>query len=215
MECPLCSHPQASLYARDRRRQFYQCQQCQLVFVPPEQLPSADLERELYDYHINEPDDERYRAFLRQVTEPLSDLLASRYDDMASVHLLDFGSGPGPTLHLMMKQAGVNAVHYDPLYHADETLLNRQYDAITATEVVEHFHRPGEEFDRLFGQLLRSDGVLAIMTKPAVPAEQFPNWHYKNDLSHVCFYSEPCYRFIADRYGKQYRPISPTVAFFF
>ena len=47
---------------------------------------------------------------------------------------------------------------YDPFFFPDRTRLSRRYDFITATEVVEHLHRPGEELERLWAMLRRAAG---------------------------------------------------------
>ena len=38
--------------------------------------------------------------------------------------------------------------------------------------------------------LLKSNGVLAIMTQILTPQKDFEQWYYKNDPSHIGFFSE-------------------------
>ena len=71
----------------------------------------------------------------------------------------------------------------------DELALNASYDFICATEVVEHLHRPGQDLERLWS-LLRPGGWMGIMTKLVRDRASFDTWHYKNDPTHVCFFSE-------------------------
>ena len=77
---------------------------------------------------------------------------------------------------------------YDIFYHPEDSVLECSYDFICATEVVEHLHRPGEELARLWA-LLRPGGYLGIMTKLVQDEQAFARWHYKNDPTHVSFFS--------------------------
>lgn len=180
--CPLCASSQVEHYLADSRRDYLQCGVCRLVFVPPHQHLSAAEEKAHYDLHENDPADPGYRKFLSRLATPLLEKLADK-----SVGL-DFGSGPGPTLSLMMAEAGHRVAIFDPYYAPDDSCLRQHYDFITATEVVEHLSRPGEELDRLWS-LLNVGGWLGLMTKRVSGREAFTRWHYKNDPTHICFYS--------------------------
>jgi len=91
---------------------------------------------------------------------------------------------------------------FDYFYNIDPSALSRQYDFITATEVVEHLHNPGKELDRLWA-CLKSDGYLGIMTKFAVEQEHFSQWYYKNDRTHVCFFPRPTFAWLAGRWNAE------------
>ena len=41
------------------------------------------------------------------------------------------------------------------------------------------------------------------MTKLATEAEAFTRWHYKNDPTHVSFFSRDTFRFLAQRDGLE------------
>jgi len=118
------------------------------------------------------------------------------------MHGLDYGSGPGPALPQMLTNAGFSMTHYDPLFTPDASVLKRTYDFITCTETVEHFHHPGEEFQRL-NRLLRPGGWLGVMTGILTDDAGFPGWWYIRDFTHVCFYKESTLRWIARRFGWQ------------
>lgn len=151
-------------------------------------------EKARYKTHRNSLADEGYVTFLSKLVEVLVPQLAP------GAAGLDYGSGPGPTLSLMLAELGFSVTNYDPLFTPDEAALERSYDFITCTETVEHFHRPGEEFRRLQG-LLQPDGWLGIMTGILVSDDQFPGWWYTRDLTHVCFYKEATLAWIARRFG--------------
>ena len=115
-------------------------------------------------------------------------------------HGLDFGAGPGPTLSVIFEEAGHRMTIYDPFYAPDQAVFNHQYNFITATEVVEHLRDPQMELGRLWG-CLKSGGTLGIMTKLALDIDAFARWHYKNDLTHICFFSRETFAWLAERWG--------------
>ena len=114
---------------------------------------------------------------------------------------LDFGSGPGPTLSLMFEERGHRVAIYDPYYAPDELALDDDYDFITSTEVVEHLAAPGRELDRLWA-LLRPGGYLGLMTKQVTDRESFGRWHYKDDPTHISFFSNHSFQYLGARWGS-------------
>lgn len=191
MHCPLCD-ASGSDFHRDRRRAYLRCGRCLLVWVPPAFFLSLEKEKAEYDLHQNSPDDPAYRGFLGRLAEPLLQRLP------APASGLEFGCGPGPALAAMLREAGHRVTLYDPFYVPDPSALAGSYDFITATEVVEHLHRPGAELQRLWG-LLRPGGTLGVMTKLVRDRQAFATWHYKNDPTHVCFFSRDTWNWWAQR----------------
>lgn len=192
VKCPLCLTSEGIHFYEDHRT-YYRCPTCQLVFVSSEQYLSAQAEKAIYDQHENSPLDPGYRRFLGRLFEPLSQRLTR------NSHGLDFGSGPGPTLSVMFTEAGHTMDIYDPFYAPDTTPFKKQYDFITATEVLEHLHHPRRELDQLWS-CLKPNGSLGIMTKRVIDQEAFSTWHYKNDPTHVCFYSIETFQWLADHW---------------
>ena len=111
-----------------------------------------------------------------------------------------YGCGPGPALAAMLSERGFTTAAYDPIYAPNTELLQRRYDFITCTEVVEHFHDPAAEFAR-FDRLLRPGGWLGVMTCFQTDDARFAAWHYRRDPTHVVFYREATFRRIAQRFG--------------
>lgn len=194
MHCPLCNGVDNVAFHSDRRRPYLRCERCALVFVPPSHLPGREAERREYDLHRNRVDDPGYRAFLSRLAVPLARRLSP------AARGLDFGCGSGPALAAMLREAGFNVSLYDSFYYPDTAALDGRYDFITATEVVEHLHRPGSELQRLWS-LLAGGGWLGIMTKLVRDREAFAGWHYKNDPTHVCFFSKQTWQWWAQRHG--------------
>jgi len=191
--CPLCTSARAGDFARDGRRTFLRCAVCSLVFVPPSQHLTAADEKMRYDLHRNAPDDDGYRRFLGRMVAALQPFLA------AESRGLDFGSGPEPVLARMFEEAGLRMAVYDPFYEPDRSALEGTYDFITATEVVEHLREPLADLDLLW-QCLRPGGWLGIMTRRVVGRLAFPGWQYKNDLTHICFFSPPTFAWLSRRW---------------
>ncbi|MCI0505054.1 MAG: class I SAM-dependent methyltransferase [Gammaproteobacteria bacterium] len=175
---------------RNIERDYLLCQQCALVFVPACQFISAAQEKTHYDLHQNNPADQNYRRFLSQLLTPMQEKLHP------GACGLDFGCGPGPTLSLMFEELGYRMNIYDYFYANNEHALQQTYDFITATETVEHLHYPKTEMEKLWG-LLKPGGHLGIMTNLLNNREAFKDWYYKNDPTHVCFFSKATFHWLA------------------
>lgn len=195
--CPLCQHTQTQVYSQDPQRCYLQCQRCQLVFVARQQLLSAEQERQHYLLHNNDVTDTGYRQFLSKLATPL---LAMLGDDAKQG--LDFGCGPGPLLARMFSEAGHQMQVWDPFFANNPLALQQQYDFISCTEAIEHFVNPINEW-QLWLQLLKPAGMLAIMTKCYPDATAFNNWHYKRDPTHISFFSEQTFHWLAQQYNLQ------------
>jgi SAM-dependent methyltransferase len=195
VNCPLCFHT-GTFYYEDKKRSYLQCPNCQLVYVPEEFILSQKDEKSEYDLHENDPFDPGYRKFLGRVFTPITTMLETPANG------LDFGCGPGPALFHMFTEAGYTMSLYDYYYYPDKSTLNQQYDFITCTEVIEHVTEPNPVFKTLFN-CIREKGVLGIMTKLVQNKEAFSQWHYKNDPTHIRFYSKETFEYIAKEFTKK------------
>ncbi|MET1254602.1 class I SAM-dependent methyltransferase [Aliikangiella maris] len=207
-QCPLCLSQSMSFYHRDKKRSYFQCTACQLVSVPPAHHLSAVQEKLEYDKHQNSPDDIGYRKFLSRILVPL-------FEQMRPGSIgLDYGCGPGPTISVMAQEAGLAVSNYDPFFANYPERLTSQYDFITLTEVIEHVSRPAELLPSL-NQLLKPKGILAIMTKRVKDLTAFSQWHYKNDPTHINFYSVTTFEWIAQKMNWTLKVIDKDVVFFY
>jgi len=202
--CPLC-HATAGAapnFTDPQGKAYALCPRCALLWMLPEhRLDRAD-EYAHYQTHQNDPADLRYRRFLGQLWEPLRARLEP------GDHGLDYGSGPGPTLHLMASQDGFPCSAYDPFFDPHPHSLARTYAFITCSETAEHFFHPAREFRRL-SELLHPGGWLGIMTLRLSKPAAFPDWHYRRDPTHVCFYQDQTFAWIASHFGFA-PPIFPS-----
>ena len=205
--CPLCSSKHNSLFHKDHLRKYLQCLKCDFVFVPSQYHLSEPEERKRYDTHNNNPDDPRYRQFLSQLTEPLNEIISS------DSYGLDFGCGPGPTLSLMMQEKGHQMDLYDKFYARNQSVFKKSFDFITLTEVLEHLSDPVFELERL-ASILKSKGILAVMTQTLTKDIDFDSWYYKNDPSHIGFYNDKSLMGLASLLELEITQFSDRVIFF-
>ncbi len=215
MNCPLCLAGGTRFFCADRRRPYHRCIRCDLVFVPPTHHLDPAAEKRRYDLHRNDPGDAGYRAFLERLARPLLARLPP------GARGLDYGSGPQPVLSQMLAAAGHHMRQYDPYYAPHPRVLEERYDFLVCCETMEHFAAPAREWRR-FLELVRPGGWLGVMTRlrdSAVPAARagsgpsgatdsegaaaraFLDWYYKNDPTHVAFYSRATFRYLARRDG--------------
>ncbi len=194
--CPLCRGADTRDFYRAPDRPYRRCSVCALVFVPRTWHLSRAAEKAQYDLHCNGPSDAGYRHFLSRMTAPL----AARLKPASAG--LDFGSGPGPTLCVMLAELGHRVTNFDPFYAPDNDVLEQRYDFVTATEVVEHLSAPGAVLSQLWGLLLPG-GWLGLMTQPAVQEADFGAWHYKNDPTHVTFFAHASFLWLGAQWGVE------------
>ncbi len=204
-QCPLCCSADTEYYLSDRRDYFY-CTECDLIFVPESFHLSQTDEKAEYDKHENDLNDAGYLKFLNRTIDPLKHALEKGQIG------LDFGCGPAPLLAKTLTEAGFPTAYYDLYYFNDSQLLTKQYDFITCTEVIEHIKNPIEMLS-LFQNLLAPSGTIAIMTKRVKDKTSFATWHYKNDPTHICFYSEKTFNWVAQRFSWQLHMIDNDVVF--
>ncbi len=213
MKCVLCesNSPEIRFKRDDSRlgkREYLKCFDCGIIFMSSDGLLSPEEEKARYDTHQNDSNDEGYRTFLRQLTDPLSKRLPEK------VHGLDFGCGPGPTISHLLGEKGFKVDNYDPFYYPNDDLLQKEYDFITCSETIEHFSRPRKEF-LLFDHLLKTNiGFIGLMTQMLDSDEKFNDWWYKNDPTHVSFYQKQTFHWLSDWMGWKLEFPSKNVVIF-
>ncbi|MFC3094199.1 class I SAM-dependent methyltransferase [Alteromonas sediminis] len=164
-----------------------------MVYVSRECLPTLLEEKREYDLHENSFDDEGYHRFLSRAY----DVAATETENFIYVkNALDFGCGPAPVLAATLSRNIAEVSFFDPLYFPCLPDKRQQFDLITCTEAIEHFHTPHEEWHWIVSRL-SENGVFIVMTKRVISASRFAQWHYKNDLTHVSFFSDFTFTYLA------------------
>ena len=167
--------------------------------------PKAEKAR--YDTHNNDSTDPKYRKFLNQLAQPM---LAKLKTGNCG---LDYGSGPGPTLSVIFNEQGYPSKNYDPYYANNKNLLEQKYDFVSCSETVEHFADPYKEFCR-FDNLLRSKAYLGIMTNTIENDQEFADWYYHRDPTHICFYRKRTWEWTANNFNWQLEIPAKNIAIF-
>lgn len=189
MDCLLCFTKSALFLSNT-----YQCSHCGLVFKDPTLHLSTAEDVKRYSAHQNNENDQGYIDFLNKLAIPLASFLPKTFS------ALDYGAGPGPTLSLLLKKVGGSVENYDPIFSPDQNILNKTYDVVTSTEVVEHFKTPALDWSLMIDRL-RPNGILGIMTQFYNAGIDYNSWWYKNDPTHVGFYQQKTLEYLADKFG--------------
>ena len=197
IECPLCLNSQCNLYySSDRKnlvRDYVICKVCDLIFVPEIFHISEKEQKARYLEHNNDPNDQRYRTFLSRLKDRITPFLNPGQIG------LDYGSGPGPTLSIMMTEDGYTTKNYDPIFQPNTFVLNRKYEFVVSSETIEHFVDVRANFDFIDG-ILAKFGVFGVMTSIKYQHIRFETWSYHYDPTHVSFYSPVTMAYIASNW---------------
>lgn len=207
LPCPLCENSRTASRLTAGQREFWQCDECALTFVPPQFHLEGAEEKARYDTHENYPDDPAYRNFFR----PFFDALTKELPPGAKG--IDFGAGPGPALAEMLRERGFSVALYDKFFHPQKDVLGENYDFVACTETAEHFQRPRAEFE-LFQRLLRPGGCLGILTGMLAEGKKFDDWYYHRDPTHVAFYEKRTMEWIGKRFSWESSFPAPNVTLF-
>jgi hypothetical protein len=171
----------------------YKCLQCQILFKSENVHLDSTEEEKRYRFHENDANDPNYYDFLIKLLKPIEKDL-----DKIKTHL-DFGSGKSSVYQKFFLERNCESLCYDLFFHPDKETLTRQYDLVTCSEVVEHFNNPSQDWAELVS-VVKQNGLLAVMTNFYLDEIDYPNWWYKNDPTHVVFYSLESLKYIEKKY---------------
>lgn len=210
MQCQLCESSNIFLleHKNVKYREFYICQNCDLIFQDPKTHVSLMQEKNRYSLHNNELND-GYFQFLSQAIEPLEKL---NFNFDSNSKILDYGCGPTQILKEILKirssEKSLNAKisAFDPYFFQDNDIFNSKWDLIFSTEVWEHFREPKNEIEKCVN-LLATHGILVVMTqfhsemydfnKQQSLNHFFESWWYTKDFTHIAFYSHKTWLWLA------------------
>ncbi len=189
MKCPLCNFS-AHYLTSGESREYWLCSECRVISVPAEFHIPKDEEVKRYLEHENSLENEGYvRMFQEKI-----DLL-QEYEIKSA---LDYGCGYEPVLKTLLERQGIKTDGYDQNFFP-ATRLDKLYDLVISTETFEHFRNPTEEIPRITDKVAPG-GVLAIMTR-FYPIEDFADWYYKRDPTHIIFYCSQTFQWLAENMG--------------
>jgi hypothetical protein len=205
-KCRLCQ-TEMKHYSKTRGRDYYRCPHCDSIQLDEKQLLTPDNEKKRYDTHNNDVFDSGYQKFVSPITNYI--FKHSKETNKG----LDFGAGPGPVISKVLTDNHYQIKQYDPHYHPDIELLVSQYDYIVACEVVEHFNQPKKEFDLLI-KITKNQGYWIFMTDIYDESIDFDKWYYKNDETHVIFYTKKTLEYLKKVYHFNHLEIDKRLIIF-
>ena len=189
--CPLCEN-QTHARMEAGGRLYHHCHFCDLVFMDSNGHLSPQKERERYLLHDNDIQNSDYVRYLSGVAESI----VVPFVPAGSV-VLDFGSGPETVFAAVLEQKGYKVLCYDPCFAPDTGVLNRQYDAVVAVEVIEHIAEVRDAIMRISG-LIGTGGIFSVKTLfHDGDMGTFHKWWYREDPTHVSFFSPRTMQWIA------------------
>jgi 2-polyprenyl-3-methyl-5-hydroxy-6-metoxy-1,4-benzoquinol methylase len=195
-KCHLCNSREPKLIHETKKKKYYQCDNCLLVFLPEEYHVDSIREKQRYECHCNLDENEGYVNHLNRLVMPIAPMLKKKSKG------LDFGCGPGPTLSKLMTALGHHVENYDPIFKDDKDLLSKSYDFVLSSEVVEHFCDAESSWMKLVS-LVEQNGLLGIMTEVKTDDVEFGEWWYIRDVTHVSFYTTETFLWICSRFNLE------------
>lgn len=193
--CPLCLST-ADFFRRFDKQTYLCCSTCHSIFLHPKHRLSLKKELKRYQLHENVPTDTEYQNFVAPIIYSVQKHFTPKNTG------LDYGCGSGSAIAYILNQKAYDLRLFDPYFYPKKENLNRQYDYIICCEVMEHFYEPNKEFKKLFS-LLKPKGKLIAKTSLLTPEiiNSFDDWYYKNDSTHVFFYSAKTLKWIKSKYN--------------
>lgn len=172
---------------------YFRCTRCDGVFKIKSRHLSLEDEKKIYLNHNNDVDDIGYQNSVRPLVDRVIESRALFEDG------LDYGCGTGAVASKLLRESKFNMYEYDPFFAKREELLNRSYNFIIASEVIEHFANPKLEFE-LLRSLLKDGGGLFCKTHILRDDIDFASWYYRRDPTHIFFYSDRTFKYIKEQF---------------
>ena len=195
MNCHICDKPTVSFNHEKTNITYYHCKACEYIFKSPECYQDFDTQKERYNLHTNDENDEGYKAYFRRFLDFTLPLVGEPKT------ALDFGCGASSILAHMLEKKGIDCNYYDPIYHPNTLSNSKKYELIVSTEVFEHLHQPKEVFESLL-EYLEEGGYLALQTQfHTNDEEDFKKWYYHQDPTHIVFFTAQTFKVLCENYG--------------
>ena len=185
--CFLCGSSSHNFFEKT-----YKCSRCFFIFKTEELFLSKEDEEARYRFHQNKENDQGYKDFLNRLVVPLKTFLKKENS------FLDYGCGSYSQLSKLVEDHVATTDFYAPLFFPNQNNVT-QYDIVACTEVVEHFKNPLENWKKLI-KTVKPQGILAVMTQFYDETIDYKTWWYKNDPTHIGFYSEETFEYLAEKF---------------
>jgi SAM-dependent methyltransferase len=198
LDCHICKKPTSEFKHKKTNIIYYHCKLCEYIFKNPAYYQDFNTQKERYNLHENNVEDEGYIAYFKRFLEFILPLVGSPRN------ALDFGCGRTSLLATLLDKEGITCDYFDPIYHPDTLVKSKKYDLIVSTEVFEHLHAPQDVFKSLLLKL-NNGGYLAIQTEfHANKIETFTKWWYPQDPAHIVFFRSQTFKVLCKQNGCRY-----------
>ncbi|WP_404948371.1 methyltransferase domain-containing protein [Shewanella sp. SR44-3] len=183
------------LFLQDKKRTFYDCQQCAFVFADPTDHrmainPQQITSSKSYGRQQKMTQQRQASQFVLPLLAQLSDLTG------ANLVGLNFGSHLDSHTLDRVQASGHQLMQFDPFNATEQTALEQEYDFVCSYKVFERFKRPLTQWN-LLSSLVKPHGWLAIGTALLTDKSHFAKWHHKNNPAHVSFYQHKTFEYLA------------------
>ena len=205
--CKVCKSHNFNFFLQLGELLYWECNTCGAKFLDPKNYVSNSYEKKHYLKHNNLINDINYKNFLLKLIKPLKNKIST--NDIG----LDYGCGFAPALASIFKSYGYKVELYDPFFFPNKDVFLKKYKFITCSEVVEHFFKPYEEFDKI-NNLLDNNSWFGVMTTFLPKNNLFENWYYRRDPTHVVFYKKKTFQYIGFQRNWQVFFPSENIALF-
>ncbi len=218
LQCPFCNND-SFIEENIQNKRYLQCVPsnsnvgCGGFFLYPDFFAQLNEQKERYMLHTNslgaKSETNGYRKYLEKFLATVLDYEKTKVLNGEVRRLFDYGSGPSPALVELLGEysrdlAFVNEVeikHWDPFFYPEGDFFSNGADIVFCLEVIEHFENPIEGFQGL-ARACSYGGLVAVKTMIAPSTfEQFAKWWYKDDFTHVSFYTNESVEHCARRVG--------------
>lgn len=208
MKCKCCNSQ--NLNCLNIQKKYYFCNDCHSAFLSEDDFVSEEKEIERYSLHNNDLTDNGYKTYLEKFYQKIIEFTGNKGN------YLDYGSGPNPCLvQLIREDKQFNEFEvidaWDLFYTPNFIPKKQNYDVISCLEVAEHFKNPIEDLSNIYS-LLKKQGKLILQTQ-FINCDNFQDftnffikWWYKEDCTHVLFYSKKGIELCAKEVGFSVLP---------
>jgi len=195
--CPVCgSRISRSLLDRKNARIYLTCDTCRYIFLHPDHHLPPDAQKRRYLRHRNGLQEEGYITFLNSFLQTA----VIPYVECGT-RVLDYGSGPVPAFSWILHSSGYRVDSFDPFFFPDTSWEKKTYSAAVMIEVLEHLTDPVSTMRRLRDHI-EPGGYLCIRSSLHHDADaHFSSWWYRQDPTHVAFFSETTIEYLTSALG--------------
>jgi hypothetical protein len=196
MNCSLCKSTLKINNIDEKGRIYHICDTCGLIQLDKKMHILKNEEKQRYMLHDNSADNEGYLKYLHKIIKVSLKPFLEHGD-----YILDFGCGPEKTWSKILEGLGYHVSTFDPYFDNNIKWLKKIFNAITAIEVFEHLASPANELESLSSSIRRGGYLILRTMLHKENWEIFNKWWYKEDPTHISFYSKTTINYICKRWN--------------